>query len=461
MAYTATKTPQGNYEIFENGQRISTGSKSVLVNYGLSETQLSSPPPTPIPAPVQYNPPAISSPPSYTPSAPPTPPATPTITPVSTPVSPPPPPTPTPPAPTPITSTPLLSGYIGPSIVDYLNSIGQPSNLTSRATRATQMGFVSSPEEYLNLAKTGQNADINTKMLSAFRANQQRPQESGFQTPEQREKTFKGAGLTPEQEAGVVAGTGYDPLKVLEKHGVPLPDSNINPITAFTNTYKELLKSLGFTDIKSKYDEITKKYAEIKSELADKIAEVNENPWISEGSRSKKIALLQNKYDQKTSDLTKQLTLYENLYDDTRQEAQYIASKALEITHQQAVLDQKTKENALNRAEKLAEAEMKLQEKGTTKEGTTKKGTTKSGGLIYSAQDASEDSKALEQSRGTDGYVDPAIYLKLYQAWVGAGGLLKDFLTKFPPKSYVNPANKSLPLFLMPPKSSAVDFDNL
>ena len=89
------------------------------------------------------------------------------------------------------------------------------------------------------------------------------------------------------------------------------------------------------------------------------------------------------------------------------------------------------------------------------------KGTTESGGLIYTAQDASEDSRALEKSRGIDGYVDPAIYQKLYTAWVGAGGLLKDFLKKFPPKNYVNPANETLPSFLMPPKSSTVDFDNL
>ena len=85
----------------------------------------------------------------------------------------------------------------------------------------------------------------------------------------------------------------------------------------------------------------------------------------------------------------------------------------------------------------------------------------KSGGLVYSRQDASEDSLALEQSRGQDGYVDPAIYQKLYTAWVGAGGILKDFLSKFPPKNYVNPANETLPTFLRPPKTSTTDFDNL
>lgn len=43
MAYTA-KQVGGNYEIYENGQRISTGSKSILGNYGLSEANLGSAP---------------------------------------------------------------------------------------------------------------------------------------------------------------------------------------------------------------------------------------------------------------------------------------------------------------------------------------------------------------------------------------------------------------------------------
>lgn len=74
----------------------------------------------------------------------------------------------------------------------------------------------------------------------------------------------------------------------------------------------------------------------------------------------------------------------------------------------------------------------------------------RSGSLVYTAQDAAEDSFALEKSRGGDGYVDPSIFLNLYQAWVSGGGLLKDFLLKYPPKNYVNPANTWLPPFLKP-----------
>lgn len=40
--YTATKKSDGNYEVFFNGTRVSTGSSAILGNYGLSPTQLSS-----------------------------------------------------------------------------------------------------------------------------------------------------------------------------------------------------------------------------------------------------------------------------------------------------------------------------------------------------------------------------------------------------------------------------------
>lgn len=80
------------------------------------------------------------------------------------------------------------------------------------------------------------------------------------------------------------------------------------------------------------------------------------------------------------------------------------------------------------------------------------KGTIISGGLTYTPQDAQEDTQALEASRGEDHHVDPTVYQQLYQAWVNHGGLLKDFLAKYPPKLYVNPDNTWLPSFLMPAK---------
>jgi hypothetical protein len=51
------------------------------------------------------------------------------------------------------------------SIVDYLKSTGQDSSLNSRADLAVKNGLVGSSAEYINLAATGANGDINTQLL--------------------------------------------------------------------------------------------------------------------------------------------------------------------------------------------------------------------------------------------------------------------------------------------------------
>lgn len=44
-------------------------------------------------------------------------------------------------------------------------------------------------------------------------------------------------------------------------------------------------------------------------------------------------------------------------------------------------------------------------------------------------------------ARGSDGFVDPAVYLKLLDNWVSNGGQRGDFVTRYPAKDYINPAN--------------------
>lgn len=79
-----------------------------------------------------------------------------------------------------------------------------------------------------------------------------------------------------------------------------------------------------------------------------------------------------------------------------------------------------------------------------------------SGSLTYTREDYSGDSKALEKSRGSDGYVNSGTYKQLYDAWVKQGGLLDDFLKAFPSAQYVNPTDNSVPVFLRPKTTGVV-----
>lgn len=71
-----------------------------------------------------------------------------------------------------------------------------------------------------------------------------------------------------------------------------------------------------------------------------------------------------------------------------------------------------------------------------------------SGRLFVSSADLSEGVQVLEKSKGTDGYVNSAIYKEMYDEWIANGGLPQDFLKYFPPRLYVNPNDASLPASL-------------
>lgn len=86
--------------------------------------------------------------------------------------------------------------------------------------------------------------------------------------------------------------------------------------------------------------------------------------------------------------------------------------------------------------------------------------TYKSGTFSYTDADLSQYDTAFKKGgtsptgqqyngRGTDGYVDPGMYLYNFNDWVTQGGLPKDFISKYPPKDYINPDdNATLPAYL-------------
>lgn len=71
-----------------------------------------------------------------------------------------------------------------------------------------------------------------------------------------------------------------------------------------------------------------------------------------------------------------------------------------------------------------------------------------SGSLNFTQADIGQGSTALENSRGSDGYVNSELYINLYRDWVNNGGLLSDFKKYFPPSAYVNPNDPTVPQYL-------------
>lgn len=150
--------------------------------------------------------------------------------------------------------------------------------------------------------------------------------------------------------------------KLLNKYGLSVPNSNQTPINAFSESYKKLYDNLGLTSVKKRIEEANKQIVDIDNEMADKINEVNENPWLAEGIRRNKIVKVQEKYQQRRDSAVNLLKLNQSLYDAGTEEARYISEQATSLSHNQEVLNQQMLFKAMDMVEKEQEATRKLSE---------------------------------------------------------------------------------------------------
>lgn len=301
----------------------------------------------------------------------------------------------------PIQPTGPVSGYTGPSIVDYLSSIGQPSDYNSRAKLATQLGI----QNY-----TG-SATQNTEMLKILRARQGTGTPAGGGQPQGAGAPGLGTG-GESGDTGERGTGGEDDFMakvegILAKYGVKPPDPDKDPVASFQESYKELFKSLGLDTVKQNIENAIERLSAVDKELGEKIAEVDENPWLSNADRSRKISALQNKYETRRSGVANELKLYESLFDDGRDEARFVAGQAMALTGKQEALTTDLIFKAIDRAEKELDVSSKLDTEIIDVNGQKQLINKKTGEVI----------KTLGRSTSPTSDKGPASY----QEWVLAG----------------------------------------
>lgn len=243
------------------------------------------------------------------------------------------------------------SSYTGPSIVDYLKSVGQPADFASRAMLAKEMGITgytgSRPQndQLLSMLRAGQSGSVGTPQRSLA------PESST-------------AGSTPDSLLEDTETPDDLVARILGEYGIDSTGKfGANPMQSFESIYQNLYNNMGLDRVKSNIDSML---AEIKVEdekLAEDIRVVNENPWISEGLRSKKIGGLQEKYESRKGALTDRLQLLQSTFDKAREEAQFIAQQSMSAYYKERELQQDLLFKAMDRAEKELDLKAKAGEK--------------------------------------------------------------------------------------------------
>lgn len=260
---------------------------------------------------------------------------------------------------------------------------------TKSGTKTTETPTIS-PEDYK--MKPGESVKAYNDRIASARGETSQPQTSidvitdpvtgrsysrDLSVPGSTYKPY--SGVVPTASSGSIAPPnqtytdqpGEDAPKSLESifadYGYAVSEGakdrfKLAPAASFKEVYNNISKSLGLDKVKREMDDTLEKIGALDQELADKVADVNENPWLSEGVRVSQIRKLEERYDLKRAPYASNLTTLENLWNDGREEARYVATQSLNQynTEREFQLDQI--QEMQDMAERQFEAELKLYE---------------------------------------------------------------------------------------------------
>lgn len=106
------------------------------------------------------------------------------------------------------------------------------------------------------------------------------------------------------------------------------PYSGLDPIGKQVKMYTDAYKALGLADIKTQFEDTLEKQKDLEDELADKVLDINNDPWLSEGIRIKRIEKLEASYDSRLKAYTNLADLYDSLYKQGLGQVETIVSGA-------------------------------------------------------------------------------------------------------------------------------------
>lgn len=364
-----------------------------------------------------------------------------------------------------------VSSYTGSSIVDYLKSIGQGSDFASRSALAKTLGVANysgtaaQNTQMLNTLRTrgatGSNTSVPDSVAAGVRSNQTG---TGISSNTSSTGTSTTGSSTTASQPDVI--TGNPTMDALLDQ---LKDAS--PQTAFSQVYKQIYDDLGLQTIKSQYEAFSKEYSDLKNKKNEEALDINNNPWYTESKRIAELKRLDDRYEGKESNLTERIKLLESMYDNGRQDAQFVAGKTMDQANRTTELNKDIIMKAIDLAEKESESSSKLSGPTAVQEYQFAKSEGYTGSFTqYQNEDANRKAKANSPSlptvkeqksaiqsflntgvtpngqkvgngKGSDGYVDPYVYLEAFRQW---GGTNAEFLTAFPPEKNVNPESLNL-----------------
>lgn len=377
------------------------------------------------------------------------------------------------------------------SVVDFLKSQGKPSDFSSRAGTFKELGlgdrlgeFTGAPAQNTALLKTLQSAATRKPEVTVTSKDMAGVERPVGGTVEQ----VKPEAPTPEKPM-----TPQDALSALGMKPIPTVDEILKGVAekpefklfqeeqglkglttqAGAEAEKTKLEQQSAADVRTFQESLGKRGLVFSGQFVEGTKSLIENLAASKLGVDRELA---------TKMLQSDIDLRQRIYDDVSkiaeeaQEGRKEAIKQLNEAGYAVVGDELVPtlaaakaagvEERAARAAFIAEERLRLSEEASTRAEAYLRlaeakgaggGSITSGGLNITKDQVGNAAQKLNTARGADGWTDPNIYQQMFNSWTSQNGLPQDFIRAFPPSAYINPQNKTLPVFLQnKPGSNAI-----
>lgn len=113
-----------------------------------------------------------------------------------------------------------------------------------------------------------------------------------------------------------------------------------DPMKTVRDITSQIYEMSGVSDANDMIKDITGDLEDLENERDDKIADINDNPWLTEGVRLRQIASVEARYEDRIANHTNRLRLLEDVRDNAQQQAQFAVGTAISLWDKERTFQQ-------------------------------------------------------------------------------------------------------------------------
>lgn len=158
--------------------------------------------------------------------------------------------------------------------------------------------------------------------------------------------------------------------ELYDKYGIEDLEDKFDdrPEQTFEEIYESAYETSGLGDLKTEMNDLRKKIADAEENRDEALADINENPWLPEASRVGRAKRVQDMAQRELDRLVNQLTLADTMYARGKEEAESVATRALQTFQREREWTKEELNYYIQRADADLEAKLAIQATEAEKE---------------------------------------------------------------------------------------------